>query len=97
MLLDGDISTKFCTQHSARFPFHITFDLGSLCLDICVWNRYQWYTANDDTAFPDRTPTSWNMFASVDGSSWILLDHVEGFNAPIADYTLAYTSEEFKL
>ena len=32
-----------------------------------------------------------------DGNRQILLDRVEGFNAPIADYTLAYTSEEFKL
>lgn len=91
-LLDGSVYTKFTTKHLARFPFYITFDLGRQCLDIGIWNRYQWYTANDDTSFSKRTPTSWNMFASVDGNSWILLDHVEGFTAPIANYTLAYTS-----
>ena len=41
------------------------------------------FGGNDDTA--------------VDGNSWILLNHVEGFNAPVANYTLAYTSKEFKL
>ena len=97
MMLDGSVSTKFTVRHLAQFPFHVTFDLGSPCLDICVWNRYQWYTANDDTTYPDRTPTSWNMFASVDGNNWILLDHIEGFTVPVANYTLAYTSKEFKL
>ena len=34
---------------------------------------------------------------AVDGNNWILLDHIEGFTAPVANYTLAYTSKEFKL
>lgn len=91
-LFDGSVYTKFTTKHLARFPFCVTFDLKSDALDLGVFNRYQWYTANDDTSFQNRTPTSWNMYVSKDALVWNLLDHVEDFTAPIANYTLAYTS-----
>lgn len=92
-LLDLNLEKKFCCEHYQKKPFFVTFDLGSNCLDISVYTKYQWYTAKDDTVAPNRTPTSWNMFASVDGNNWTLLNHVEGFIAPVANYTLAYTSE----
>jgi len=61
-------------------------------LDLKTFNRYQWYTANDDTSFANRSPTSWQLFISNDSSRWNLLDKVENFTAPVANFTLAYTS-----
>ena len=91
-LLDCKVDTKFCCNHHHQVPFFITFDLGSQCLDLKTFNRYQWYTANDDTSFANRSPTSWQLFISNDSSRWNLLDKVENFTAPVANFTLAYTS-----
>ncbi len=92
-LLDCKVDTKFCCNHHHQVPFFIAFDLGSQCLDLKTFNRYQWYTANDDTSFANRSPTSWQLFISNDSIKWDLLDKVENFTAPIANFTLAYTSQ----
>ena len=40
---------------------------------------YRWYTANDSD---DRDPAAWRLLGSHDGETWIVLDKVEGYNAP---------------
>ena len=40
---------------------------------------YRWYTAND---YAGRDPAAWRLLASHDGVTWIVLDKVEGYNAP---------------
>ena len=70
---------------------------SAVWLDFCfaaptVVTGYRWYTANDDSAYPERTPVSWTFSASDDGgATWSVLDKVEGYDTTKANNTLAYS------
>lgn len=65
-LLDNDVTTKFCCKYTT-LPFYVTFDLGGECLDIARYNRYQWWTANDQSEYPTRSPISWQLLVADGG------------------------------
>ena len=50
-----------------------------------AFGGYQWTTAND---VPSRDPSTWTLSGSDDGTSWTILDSVEGFSATDDRYTL---------
>ena len=41
-------------------------------------SSYRWCTAND---FEERDPAAWRLLGSNDGTTWVVLDKVEGFRA----------------
>lgn len=88
-LLDGDVSTKMTIEYGYVLPFHFVFDLKTP-VNLGIYSRYQWWTANDDEDFPDRSPTAWKLSYSNDLSTWKVLDEVSNFTAPISNYALAY-------
>lgn len=97
-LFDMTTDTKFCALYGKNgtktLPFYVTFDLGSACLDIAKFSRYQWWTANDTAKYPHRSPTSWKLFISTDGVNFALVDKVENYaNLPTANNSIAYTSK----
>lgn len=97
MLFDMTTDTKLCLRYFKTLPFYVTFDLGSACLDITKYDRYQWYTANDTVKYPTRSPMSWQLYMSANGDNFILVDNVENYaNLPNANNTLAYTSGHLK-
>ena len=79
--VDGDVSTKWLdfradSRASAvsrasvwlQFNFNVPVKLSV----------YRWYTAND---FEERDPATWRLLGSNDGTTWVVLDKVEGFQA----------------
>lgn len=100
-LFDGNVRTKCCkiggwtgNGFTAPIcPLWFVVDLGDETLDLTIYNRYRWYTANDTASQPARNPTGWALYASEDNVNWILLDYVENQDPTNANYSLAYTSE----
>lgn len=39
-LLDNKLDDKFCVWHHKQFPFQVTYDLKSKCLDLSKYSRY---------------------------------------------------------
>ncbi len=59
-LVDGITTTKFCGNWSEHpGDVHIIFDLGPGGVDISVFDKFEWYTANDDNA---RDPITWTLY-----------------------------------
>ena len=96
-LFDGSTSTKFCGYfpNSTEMPAWFTVDLGDPSsgggIDLSVYTRYQWWTANDSTQH-HRCPGSWQIFVSNDGTSFTCIDEVTSFTSVNQNYALAYTS-----
>ena len=86
-ILDNQTSTKYCANYTSGM--YITIDAGSgNGFDLAIYNKYQWYTANDE---PARDPVSWIISASNNGTNWKTLAQVSNATILTERYTLAYT------
>lgn len=86
-IIDGLTSTKFCTIKFASGKY-LLIDLGEPALDVndfCVW---RWWTGNDNYG---RDPMSFELWGSVDGSTYELLDSAVDADVPTARQVIAYT------
>lgn len=71
----------------------VTFDLGSNCLDVRTYSRYQLW--NHDCYTYGRGFESWDLEASVDGESWVMLDSQRNAVVNTANNQIRFTSEVF--
>ena len=97
-LFDNSVYTKLCfyiLNSSSDMPAWFVVDLGDPQdgggIDLSVYTRYQWWTANDN-ATQYRCPGSWQIFVSNDGTSFTCIDEVTSFTSVNQNYALAYTS-----
>ena len=71
---------------------------SAVWLDFCfaeptAVSGYRWYTANDDSDYPGRTPVAWTFSASDDGGvTWSVIDKVTSYDTTTANNTLAYVT-----
>lgn len=88
-LIDGNTASKYCAiiTPTTSTPLTITFTLGTT-LDIETYNKWSWYTANDQDG---RDPVTFSLFGSDNGSDWYELDHAENADITTSRRTLAYT------
>ena len=69
---------------------------AAVWLDFCFSTAtkiygYRWYTANDDTTYPSRTPVAWTLTAYDDNDDTLyVLDKVVGYDPPKENKVLAY-------
>lgn len=91
-LLDGNTGTKACCN-SFTLPQILTIDMQSEALDLSIYNRWQWYTANDTATDPGRNLKSFTMEVSVDGTNWLNFTSVVNGSYTTANYSLAYRSD----
>ena len=52
--------------------------------DPILLTDYSWYSASDAAQYPLRMPTAWRLEGSNDRLTWIELDAVSGWSAPVA-------------
>lgn len=91
--LDHKTSTKTCLTDcfAARTePVYITFDMKSQCLDLTRYSRWQWWTANDTSGYPNRNLKTYSLEVSADGEDWITVDAVVDGHYTSSNYSLAY-------
>ena len=91
---DGNTNTKWLDwraglKRSAEVRSAVWLDF---CFDTATKiYGYRWYTGNDDTSNPGRTPVSWTLSAyDDDDDTWYIIDRVVGYDSPTANKTLAY-------
>ena len=79
--VDGDVNTKWLdfradsgAPASSRASVWLQFNFTSPV----KLSSYRWCTAND---FEERDPAAWRLLGSNDGTTWVVLDKVEGFRA----------------
>ena len=79
--VDGDVNTKWLdfransgASASSRASVWLQFNFTSPV----KLSSYRWCTAND---FEERDPAAWRLLGSNDGTTWVVLDKVEGFRA----------------
>ena len=85
---DHSVDTKMCLT-DITFPISVTMDFGQLWLNTNIYNRWQWYTANDFT--PARNMKTYRLYGSVDGNTWYLFDSQVDGSYTTQTKTLAYT------
>lgn len=88
-LIDGSVETKFCSVHFSPGA-QINIDLKSNILDRKEYTSWQWFTANDS---PERDPVSFELFGSVDGTEFLLLDSATNAQITTTRNTLAYSGK----
>ncbi|WP_455584185.1 GDSL-type esterase/lipase family protein [Bacteroides sp.] len=64
---DGNIGTKYCTEISGGNSIWMRYDLP----EAVKVGGYTLISANDS---PDRDPSEWTLYGSVDGQKWEVLD-----------------------
>lgn len=78
-------------------PCAIVLDLTSSPLDISLYDRWVWYTANDTAGTPagagQRQWIEGEIVGSVDGITWWRLDIFNDIDMPTTNYGLAYTGD----
>ena len=79
--VDGDVNTKWLdfradsgAPASSRASVWLQFNFTAPV----KLSSYRWFTAND---FEERDPAAWRLLGSNDGTTWVVLDKVEGFRA----------------
>lgn len=78
-LFDADAGNKYEGWHVlGSGSTFVNFQLA----EATVVTHYALGTGNDDAAFSDRQPAEWKLWASVGGTEYVLLDHMEGDNLP---------------
>jgi hypothetical protein len=88
-LVDGNVFTKLCVNWNNDY-IDIVFDLQSgYELDLNTYNRFQWYTANDEV---DRDPSKWILYGAniSDFSDEVILNQAIGYIAPTERQVLGY-------
>ena len=95
---DGKLSTKWLDYRAGLDnPAAVR---SAAWIDFCFSapvkiSGYRWYTANDDSYYPSRTPAAWTLSAYDDGDGTMyILDRVAGYDPPAANMTLAYPLPE---
>ena len=91
---DGKTSTKWLDYRAGLDnPAEVR---SAVWLDFCFSTAtkiygYRWYTANDDTSYPSRTPVAWTLTAYDDNDDTLyVLDKVVGYDPPKENKVLAY-------
>ena len=93
--VDGDLGTKWLDWRAGLAQSASVRSV--VWLDFCfasptAVSGYRWYTANDDSTNPGRTPVSWTFTASDDGgATWSVLDKVVDYDTTTENNALAYT------
>lgn len=91
---DGKTSTKWLDWRAGLKQSAET--RAAVWLEFCFSSQrkisgYRWYTADDDSNYPGRTPVSWTLTAYDDNDeTCYILDRVRGYDPPKANETLAY-------
>ncbi len=92
-IIDGLVSTKWLDwnfslgdPHAVKGDSVLVIDTGSG--NHVTFDAYKWSTANDQ---PQKDPVSWSVYASNDGSNWMLLD--SRVDESIIDSRYTYTSD----
>lgn len=83
LIIDGNTNTKWLNFNNSGTA-GLVFNFGSAV----TIDRYDFATANDAL---DRTPVSWSLEGSADGSTWDLIDVVK--NNPIPPTLFTYTPQ----
>ena len=96
--VDGKLNTKWLDYRAGLGnPAEVR---AAVWLDFCFSSPrkiygYRWYTGNDDSSYPSRTPVSWTLSAfDDDDDTQYILDRVTGYDPPRTSKTLAYPLEE---
>lgn len=92
-LIDGNISTKMCAINlgNTRYVnFDIYIDLCNPALDILKFNRWRWWTGDDN---PGRDPMTFSLYMSNDASRWTLVDYAEDVAITNQRHTIAYVGQ----
>ena len=91
---DGKLNTKWLDYRAGLDnPAEVR---SAVWLDFCFSTAtkiygYRWYTANDDTTYPSRTPVAWTLTAYDDNDDTLyVLDKVVGYDPPKENKVLAY-------
>lgn len=97
--LENLCNNKYTGQYSkyygrAESPGTVTYDLGSNCLDVVRFNRYQLW--NDDCYTYGRGFESWDLLVSADGENFIMLDSQRNANVNRTNSEIRFTSQEFQ-
>ena len=78
-------------------PCAIVLDLSNAPLDITVYNKWRWYTANDTSGSTagggQRQWIEGEIVGSVDGINWWRLDIFNNINMPVVNSQAAYTGD----
>ena len=72
-------------------PMSLVLDVSSNPLDITVFQRWQYYNANDNATATGRTWVEGEILGSVDGNTWWRLDVFNDTSITNTNYALAYT------
>ncbi|MGI6269136.1 MAG: hypothetical protein ACOYKJ_01150 [Candidatus Howiella sp.] len=79
-VLDGTTSTKFCTK---TVPAVLAWQMK----EPVTVSHYVFYTANDNSKNPGRSPEKWVLCGSNDAENWTVIDAVSAAGLPDTDYT----------
>ena len=92
--VDGKLNTKWLDYRAGLDnPAEVR---SAVWLDFCFpsptkISGYRWYTANDDSKYPSRTPVAWTLAAyDDDDDTCHILDRVVGYDPPKENQVLAY-------
>lgn len=90
-LFDGNLTNKYEGHHIVGTgPVVIKFQLT----EATKVGYYALGTGNDDARFPGRQPVEWKLWASVDGTDYVLIDDVKDADQPdINNKLVAYEAE----
>lgn len=91
-LIDGSTNTKLCVNNftpSSESPLIVTID-ASENIDFSVYNKWDWYTANDAS---ERDPITYTLYASQNGTNWEEIDTVVDEIPTSARQVKAYTGD----
>ena len=92
-VLDHNVNTKTC-PNQLTFPVVFTFDIGKKnAFKVNEFTAWQWWTANDSTSYPHRSPSSFSLQFSKNGEEWITVDSVENYSAPTQNYAIGYQGQ----
>lgn len=89
-LIDNSTDTKLCYLDSNYSVTNIIINFGSTPLDIDVYTKWQWYTANDSY---ERDPISFEFYISEDGITYYLVSEEVDYDVTTDRYSLAYEGD----
>lgn len=77
-LFDEDIGNKWEGWKSIGKSVTVSFEVA----EAIKVGYYALGTGNDDANYPDRQPVEWKLWASVDGTEYVVIDEVKGADLP---------------
>lgn len=86
-LIDNSTDTKLCYLDTNYSVPSIIINFGSTPLDIDVYTKWQWYTANDSY---ERDPVSFEFYISEDGITYNLVSEEVNYDVTTDRRSLAY-------